>query len=404
MAASAVVGGALSEALLPMGNSAVKITGEFGVEARLFPQSPVNRGQGQNPQGLSVYGLLDFSYEDPYLGRLTFKPFYRADFADDSRSHFDVREMLWMKNFDFVEVRFGVGKVYWGVTESVHLVDIINQTDLVEDIDGKTKLGQPMLQLRFARDWGVVDLFYLPYFRERTFPGRAGRLRGPFYVATDRTTYESDLKEWHPDFAVRYSHSIGKFDFGVYYFRGTSRDPSFKLSVNESFETIFTPHYQIINQGGVDAQYTWGNWLFKFEGLVREGFSNRNGKDETYGAFVGGVEYTFNSVFGRRWDIGLLAEVLYDSRGKRATTANENDIFFGARLALNDPEDTRALIGIVQDLRQSSRYIYLESSRRIGDNWRIQAIARVFVTPARDDILYPVRKDSYIQLGVAYRF
>ena len=401
--ALAAAGGASAQgSALSIGE--VKISGEVGVEARLFPQTPVKRGQGQNPQGLSVYGLGEFLYEDPYLGRFTFKPFYRADFADDKRSHFDVREMLWMKNFDFVEVRLGVGKVYWGVAESVHLIDIINQTDLVEDIDGKTKLGQPMLQLRFARDWGIIDLFYLPYFRERTFPGRAGRLRGPFYVATDQTTYQSSAEQWHPDFAIRYSHTIGKFDFGIYYFHGTSRDPSFKLSHNEVFEPVLAPFYQIINQGAVDAQYTYGNWLFKFEGLVREGFNNRNAKKETYAAFVGGVEYTFNSVFGTRWDLGLLGEVLYDSRGKRATTATENDIFLGARLSLNDPEDTRALLGLVQDMRKATRYLYLESSRRIGDNWRVQLIARAFITPAHTDLLYPVRKDSYIQLGLAYRF
>ena len=28
-----------------------------------------------------------------------------------------------------------------------------------------------MIKASFFRDWGQVDLFYLPYFRERTFPG-----------------------------------------------------------------------------------------------------------------------------------------------------------------------------------------------------------------------------------------
>ena len=35
----------------------------------------------------------------------------------------------------------GLGKVFWGVTEFNHLVDVINQTDLVEGIDGEAKLG-----------------------------------------------------------------------------------------------------------------------------------------------------------------------------------------------------------------------------------------------------------------------
>jgi hypothetical protein len=51
-------------------------------------------------------------------------------------------------------------------------VDIINQTDLVENIDGEDKLGQPMVHFSYFGDWGVVDFFLLPYLRERTYPGK----------------------------------------------------------------------------------------------------------------------------------------------------------------------------------------------------------------------------------------
>ena len=44
-------------------------------------------------------------------------------------------------------MRLGLRKVYWGVTESQHLVDVINQTEGVENLDGEDKLGQPMLNL-----------------------------------------------------------------------------------------------------------------------------------------------------------------------------------------------------------------------------------------------------------------
>ena len=75
------------------------------------------------------------------------------------------------------ELRLGIGKVFWGVTESRHLVDTINQSDGVEDIDGEAKLAQPMATLSWIRDWGVVELLVLPYFRERTFAGVEGRPR-----------------------------------------------------------------------------------------------------------------------------------------------------------------------------------------------------------------------------------
>ena len=93
---------------------------------------------------------------------------------DSERTHFDIRELFGLWVFERWELGVGIRKVFWGVTESQHLVDIINQTDLVDSIDGEEKLGQPMVNVSIPHEWGTVDLFILPYFRERTFPGRDG--------------------------------------------------------------------------------------------------------------------------------------------------------------------------------------------------------------------------------------
>ena len=108
---------------------------------------------------------------------LTFKPFLRVDQRDDERTHGDIRELSWVHVGDDWELRTGIRKVFWGVTEFNHLVDVINQTDGVEDIDGEDKLGQAMVNLSLVQEWGIVDLFLLPGFRERTFAGEEGRLR-----------------------------------------------------------------------------------------------------------------------------------------------------------------------------------------------------------------------------------
>ena len=52
--------------------------------------------------------------------------------------------------------------MFWGVTESQHLVDVVNQTDLVENPDGEEKLGQLMVNLTVARSWGTLNLFVAP--------------------------------------------------------------------------------------------------------------------------------------------------------------------------------------------------------------------------------------------------
>ena len=108
---------------------------------------------------------------------VVFTPFYRLDQQDAERSHGDIRELSWIHVGDDWELRTGLRKVFWGVTEFNHLIDVINQTDGVEDSDGEEKLGQPMVNLSLVRDWGILDLFVLPGFRERTFAGTDGRLR-----------------------------------------------------------------------------------------------------------------------------------------------------------------------------------------------------------------------------------
>ena len=126
---------------------------------------------------------------------LNFVPFYRWDEHDKERTHSDIRELSWLRVFDESELRIGIRKVFWGVTESQHLVDIINQTDLVESSDGEEKLGQPMINYAWINDWGTLDLFVLPYFRERTFPGVNGRLRSIPHVDTTNPIYEDSDKE-----------------------------------------------------------------------------------------------------------------------------------------------------------------------------------------------------------------
>lgn len=118
------------------------------------------------------------------------------------------------------------------MTESVHLVDVINQTNALENIDGEDKLGQPMIELVAVRDWGTVEAYMLPYFRERQTPGLSSRLRPPLPVL-ETALYESERKQNHVDFAMRWSHYLGAFDVGLSHFVGTDREPRFIPVVEE---------------------------------------------------------------------------------------------------------------------------------------------------------------------------
>ena len=257
----------------------------MAVEGRLFANSPNFPDQKRHNASVA---LQPEYYNEWDGGRsFTFVPFFRLDSADSERTHFDIRELFGLWVFETWELGVGIRKVFWGVTESQHLVDIINQTDSVESTDGEEKLGQPMLNISLPRDWGTIDLLIMPYFRERTFIGRKGRLRTSLIVDSDQATFENGAEEYHLDVAVRYSHTIGDWDIGVSHFRGTGRDPTLLSGTDSAGNSVWVPFYEQINQTGLDLQLITGEWLWKSETIYR------SGQGDSFFALTGGFEYTF---------------------------------------------------------------------------------------------------------------
>ncbi|MFH1594041.1 MAG: hypothetical protein ABID09_05035 [Candidatus Omnitrophota bacterium] len=376
-----------------------ELSGFVGIEGRLFTNDVLYNGQEKHNGSLVAQPEYYHELKDGLS--FTFTPFARVDSIDSKRTHFDIRELNLLYVSKDWELRAGIGKVFWGVTESQHLVDIINQTDLVESLDFEEKLGQPMIQLSVPRDWGVLDLFVLPYFRERTYPGRKGRLRTPVPIDVGAADYESSLEEYHPDFAVRYSNTIGSWDMGLSYFRGTGREPTIVEGVNSVGEPTLTPLYEIINQLGLDLQLVTDEWLWKAESIYRNGQG-----DEDFMASTVGFEYTLSGVnlVTGNMEVGLLCEWLYDTRGEQATETFDNDIMLGTRLAFNDVSGTEALVGIIQDLDSAGRVLTLEGSRRIGNHWKARFESFYVLDSSEEDYLHPVRKDNFIQLELQYYF
>ncbi|MCH9674938.1 MAG: hypothetical protein K0U93_26085, partial [Gammaproteobacteria bacterium] len=322
----------------------------------------------------------------------------RVDGTDSVRTHADIRELRWERVWDTWELRAGLGKVFWGVTESAHLVDIINQTDLVESIDGEEKLGQPMINAAFIRDWGTVDVFLLPGFRERTFPGARGRLRTEPIVDGDGATYESGARHRHIDAALRWSHSIGAFDVGLSHFYGTTRDPLFRPQPRGAGSVVLVPHYDLIHQTGLDLQATYGNWLWKLETI------RRLGQGKPFVAAAGGFEYTFVGIFDSAADLGVLAEYLYDERGDTAGQPFEDDVFAGVRLAFNDAASSDLLAGVIRDMDGSATLFSVEASTRIGERWKLEVEMRLWTGVRDNDAFVSFQDDDHVQITLSRFF
>jgi len=371
------------------------IASNIDLTSRTFIEDPRWPGQDDQTTQLSVAARAELRWRGDDA-RASIIPYLRKDAIDDERSLADLQEAYWAQEAENFELLLGVNTVFWGVTESVHLVDIINQTDAAADIDGEDKLGQPMINLEVQRDWGLLSAYLLPYFRERTFAGADGRLRTPIPVDTDNARYESSAKENHLDLALRYSHYVDSVDFGLSIFSGTSREA--RLLANADGSGLI-PYYDQIDQIGVDLQYTGDSWLWKVETIARET------QNDSFAAAVGGFEYTYYQVGDSTADIGILLELQYDGRndGEPVTLA-DNDLFAGVRLALNDTQDMTLLVGSGYDLKTSETYLNIEAERRLGNDYQLELRARFFTNAAPGDNSYAIENDDYLQLRLSRYF
>ena len=367
------------------------------LQSRLFARDALWPGQGSQAAQVSLAATTELRWRNGDGDqRASIIPYLRWDSVDDERNLVDLQEAYWAREGDSFELLAGVNTVFWGVTESVHLVDIVNQTDAAGDLDGEDKLGQPMVNLAWQQDWGLISAYVLPYFRERNYPGIDGRLRTPIPVDTDRPIYESSSEESHVDLALRYSHYIGDVDIGLSLFSGTSREPRL-VPANDA--PVLLPHYDLIDQFGVDLQYTRDAWLWKLEAIARNGYS------ETFTAAVGGLEYTLYQVGESAADLGLLLEYQYDGRSElEPFTTADNDVFVGARFALNDAQDTSVLAGVAWDTQTGETFFNVEAERRIGDSIALELRARAFSGAGPRDLTYAVVRDDYVQIQLAKYF
>ena len=114
-----------------------EIIGEYSFDNRYFFNSGM-QGQERNHSSFTLSPEIFLEEENSILH---FKPKLRKDNEDNERNLVDIQELYLINLLEDKEIKYGVSKEFWGVTETTHRVDIINQTDTAESFDGEDKLG-----------------------------------------------------------------------------------------------------------------------------------------------------------------------------------------------------------------------------------------------------------------------
>jgi hypothetical protein len=352
---------------------------------------------GEWPRGYEAVGsLMSELYCTRSWGNHDFsaRMFGRWAQHGSARTHAEIRELQWVLTREPWQLRAGIDRVFWGVTEFAHIVDVLNQADVLEDPFGEVKSGQPLLAVSSRRDWGSLTLFVLPRFRERIFPDPGEPMRPAPPLELGPAVFESDRERRHVDLALRYAHTRGPVDIGLAYFDGTSRDPSFE----QSFSALHA-RYDQISQAGIDLQLTLEEWIFKLEGAHRR----RAGRGR--GAFTFGAEHAIVGVAGTPLDLTAVVEYVRDRRDPLPVPGFlDDDWAIGLRLTGNDARTTEAKIGMTSDRHRDSQAWAIEVGTRIGAHWRLNAQARLFNKVSTQDALYILHGDSYFDLSLTRYF
>lgn len=326
-----------------------EIIGELSFDNRYF----FNAGLQEQKKNHTSFSFSPEIFQDNSNRIFHFKVKLRKDSEDSGRNLNDIQELYLINILEDKEIKYGVSKEFWGVTETSHRVDIINQTDFTEGFDGEEKLGQPMIKISLERQWGLLDIYTLLGFRERNFSGKKGRLRLPLPINEKGSLYSSSSKNKRADFAVRWSNYYDDFDIAISHFSGTSREPRFLPSANKINELV--PVYEVIDQTGLEIQYLLDSLAIKGEVI------SRSGQGERFTAATYGLEYTQVGALQSRIDLGWVVEFNHDDR------LESSPFVLGTRFSFNDIYDSQILSGFILNDKSKELGFLLEASRRIGE-------------------------------------
>ena len=116
------------------------------------------------------------------------------------------------------------------------------------------------------------------------------------------------------------------------------------------------------------------------------------------------MEYLYNRLFEKKWDISTFIEYSNDDRNNDSLDILQNDLFIAARLVFNDIEGTELTTSATFDLDGGGNTALTEFSSRLSENMRVTGLYQAYWSTNNKDILYSFRRDNYFGLKVVKYF
>jgi hypothetical protein len=174
-------------------------------------------------------------------------------------------------------------------------------------------------------------------------------------------------------------------------FQGVSREPSME-TVAAGFRAI----YPVVHQTTAELQLLVGTGLLKAD-VVHV----RSRERPSFTGFTVGAEWPLT--LGAT-DLTVLTEFTYDQRGIEAPTGLDRDLLVAARWSANNAAGTDATVSSMIDVRSGTHTLRATISRRLSATWKWTAESHVLRHSQQGEFGYWLRRDSFVQVGIARFF
>lgn len=350
---------------------ALEFSNNFEVSNKIFENRHLASGEKYTND---LYYSSDISHE---IYKHKVKSFLRmnAEYLELEEEPYRFRVDEWYLSYRFESswnLKIGSFKSFWGVAESVNVVDILNQRDFSYDFGGNYKISQPMINLAFDNGLMIWENTLIIDPQARIYPDKYNRPSLPLRI--DNDSYAPSSKKI--EFASRLKFLGENYETAFSVFSGYNRDPEFELNydidelnqllnantLNSNHNFYLIPEYNEIIQIGSEVLYFYNDLLLKSEIAIKE-----VDNDQWNESVIGG-ESSIYSVFDSNSDITLYVEYLYSDYMADIAPLLNNDLFIGFRLNFNSTSSSVLESGVYYDLAIGEYLFSTKYESRISNN------------------------------------